>query len=310
MARAAARIDAVRGFNRFYTTRIGALREGFLQSTFSLSEVRVLYELAHRPSTSAAELARDLGLDAGYLSRILRRFSQRGLVHRRRSKNDGRRAIIELGPRGRRAFAPLEERQREEVRGLLEGLGDAEQERIVEAMRTIEQLLSPQSVPPAPYLLRTHEPGDIGWVISRHGALYAQEYGWDESFEVLVGDIAINFLRTFDPKRERCWIAERAGRNVGCVFLVKKSDEVAQLRLLLVEPEGRGLGIGRRLVEECIAFARRSRYRRIVLWTNDILHAARHIYESLGFTLREAEKHHSFGHDLVGQYWELELCGP
>ena len=306
-AAAGARVDAVRGFNRFYTTRIGALREGFLQSAFSLSEVRVLYELAHRPRATASELARDLGLDAGYLSRILRRFAQRGFVHRRRSKDDGRQAILELGPRGRRAFAPLEQRQREEVRGLLEGLDDAGQERIVEAMRTIEELLSPRTSAAAPYLLRTHQPGDIGWVISRHGALYAQEYGWDDSFEVLVGDIAIDFLRTFDPKRERCWIAERSGRNVGCVFLVKKSEDIAQLRLLLVEPEGRGLGIGRRLVEECIAFARRSRYKSIVLWTNDILHAARHIYESLGFKLTESEKHHSFGHDLVGQYWELAL---
>ncbi|MGH7659353.1 MAG: bifunctional helix-turn-helix transcriptional regulator/GNAT family N-acetyltransferase [Vulcanimicrobiaceae bacterium] len=304
---AAARIDGVRRFNRFYTTRIGALREGFLQSSFSLSEVRVLYELAHRPSTTAAELSRELGLDAGYLSRILRRFAERGLVQRRRSKSDGRQAILALGPRGRRTFAPIEQRQRDEVRGLLEGLGATEQERVVEAMREIEELLSPQHEPPTPYLLRTPDPGDIGWVISRHAALYAQEYGWDQSFEVFVGDIAINFLRNFDPKRERCWIAERAGRNAGCVFLVKKTDEVAQLRLLLVEPDARGLGVGRRLVEECIAFARRSRYKSIVLWTNDILHAARHIYENLGFKLTEAEKHHSFGQDLVGQYWELAL---
>jgi len=306
-ANAAARIDAVRRFNRFYTERIGVLGEGFLQSPFTLSEVRVLYELAHRPSTTAAELARDLGLDAGYLSRILRRFAQRGLIQRRRSKDDARQAILALGQRGKRAFAPLEQRQRNEVRALLGGLQDAEQERIVAAMRTIEELLCAESKPRPPYLLRTHQPGDIGWVISRHGALYAQEYGWDESFELLVGDIALNFLRNFDAKRERCWIAERAGSNVGCVFLVKKSEDVAQLRLLLVEPEARGLGVGRRLVEECIAFARRSRYERIVLWTNDVLHAARHIYKSAGFELTGEEPHHSFGRDLVGQYWELAL---
>jgi len=306
-ADASRRIDAVRAFNRFYTQRIGALREGFLASAFSLSEVRVLYELAHRPRTTAAELARDLGLDAGYLSRILRRFAERGLVSRKRSADDGREAILTLAARGRKAFAPLESRQRDEVKQLIAHLTPGEQQRIVAAMSTIETLLSPHDRRGPAFLLRTHQPGDIGWVISRHSALYAQEYGWDESFEVLVGEIAITFLREFDPKRERCWIAERDGHNVGSVFLVKKSERVAQLRLLLVEPEARGLGIGRRLVDECVAFAKRSGYARIVLWTNDILHAARHIYESCGFHLTEAEKHHSFGHDLVGQYWELAL---
>jgi len=298
-------VAAVRGFNRFYTRKIGVLREGVLASPFSLSEVRVLYELAHRKTTTAAELGRDLGLDAGYLSRILRRFAQRGLVSRRRSNSDGRETQLALTPRGGEAFAPLNRRQIDEVQTLLAELPEGERQKVVTAMRTIEQAFSPASS--EPYLLRTHHAGDIGWVVSRHGALYAQEYGWDLTFEALVAEIAAKFLRDFDAERERCWIAERGGTNVGCVFLVNKGDGVAQLRLLLVEPEARGLGIGKRLVDECIRFARESGYTKMFLWTNDILHAARRIYQAAGFVLVEEERHHSFGHDLVGQNWELAL---
>jgi DNA-binding MarR family transcriptional regulator/GNAT superfamily N-acetyltransferase len=301
-----ARVGAVRSFNRFYTGKIGILREGVLQSPFSLSEVRVLYELAHRKSTTAAELSRELGLDPGYLSRILRRFAQRGLVSRRRSGADGRQTHLTLTPRGGQAFAPLNRRQSEEVAEMLAQIGDAEQERVVAAMRTIESTLAPAPRPQA-FVLRSHRPGDVGWVISRQAVLYAQEYGWDISFEALAAEIAAKFLRDFDPKFEHCWIAERDGQNVGAVFLVKKDDTTGQLRLLHVEREVRGFGIGSRLVEECIRFARACGYKKIVLWTNDVLHAARRIYQRAGFKLTEQESHHSFGHDLHGQYWELPL---
>jgi len=299
------RIAAVRSFNRFYTKKIGMLREGMLESRFSLSEVRVLYELAHRKSTTAAELARDLGLDAGYLSRILRRFAHQGLVSRRPSATDGRQTRLTLTPRGGQAFEPLERRQRDEVGAFLGEISESEQDAVVAAMRAIETALSPSTA--EPYLLRTHGPGDIGWVVSSQGKLYAQEYGWDETFEALVAEICAKFLREFDPKRERCWIAERNGRNVGAIFCVNKGEGAAQLRLLHVDAEARGLGIGRRLVDECVRFARGCGYDKIVLWTNDVLHAARRIYQQAGFVLVEEEQHHSFGHDLVGQFWELPL---
>jgi DNA-binding MarR family transcriptional regulator/GNAT superfamily N-acetyltransferase len=301
-----ARIAAVRSFNRFYTWKIGVLREGVLQSPFSLSEARVLYELAHRKSTTATELSRDLGVDPGYMSRILRRFAQRGLVSRRRSKTDGRQTHLTLTPRGADAFAPLNRRQHDETAALLSEVTDAEQERVVAAMRTIESALSAAPRPQA-FVLRSHRPGDVGWVISRQAVLYAQEYGWDISFEALAAEIVAKFLRDFDPKLEHCWIAERDGQNVGAVFLVKKDEHTAQLRLLHVEQEARGLGIGSRLVDECIRFARACGYKKIVLWTNDVLHAARRIYQRAGFKLTEQESHHSFGHDLHGQYWELPL---
>ena len=299
-------IAAVRSFNRFYTKKIGVLREDVLQSRFSLSEVRVLYELAHRKSTTAAELGRDLGLDAGYLSRILRRFVQQGLISRRASTTDGREMRLTLTPRGGHAFAPLNQRQNDEVATLLSEIPDGDRDAVISAMRTIETAMAPDSAA-EPYLLRTHGPGDIGWVVSAQGKLYAQEYGWDSTFEALVAEICAKFLRDFDSKRERCWIAERYGRNVGAIFCVNKGDNVAQLRLLHVNAEARGLGIGRRLVEECIRFARACGYQKIVLWTNDVLHSARRIYEAAGFLLVEDEKHHSFGADLHGQYWELPL---
>ena len=301
------RITAVRRFNRFYTRQIGLLREGYLESPFSLTQVRVLYELAHREDPTASKLARDLELDAGYLSRILGGFERRGLVDKRRSEADGRQALLRLTERGWEAFAPLDRRSHDDIGALLNRMPEAEQERAVEAMVTIERLLGAEPEPRVPYVLRPPRPGDLGWVVQRHGALYAREYGWDETFEALVAEIVARFVRTYDPKRERCWIAEKDAQNVGSVLCVQKSPTVAQLRLLLVEPEARGLGIGKRLVDECIRFARAVGYRKVMLWTNDVLVAARRMYERAGFRLVEEEQHHSFGHDLVGQNWELKL---
>ena len=301
------RIAAVRRFNRFYTRQIGLLREGYLESPFSLTQVRVLYELAHREDPTASKLARDLGLDAGYLSRILGGFERRGLVDKRRSEADGRQALLRLTERGGEAFAPLDRRSHDDIGALLNRMPEAEQERAVEAMVTIERLLGAEPEPRVPYVLRPPRPGDLGWVVQRHGALYAREYGWDETFEALVAEIVARFVRTYDPKRERCWIAEKDAQNVGSVLCVQKSPTVAQLRLLLVEPEARGLGIGKRLVDECVRFARAVGYRKVMLWTNDVLVAARRMYERAGFRLVEEEQHHSFGHDLVGQTWELKL---
>jgi len=300
-------IAAVRRFNRFYTRRIGVLREGLLESPFSLAEARVLYELAQRERATASELMRDLGLDAGYLSRILASFRKRGLIQRQASTADGRRILLRLTPDGRKAFAPLDSRARRDVGAMLEPLPDGEKNRLVAAMQTIERLLEGADVRAAPYLLRPQRPGDIGWVVHRHGVLYAREYGWDERFEALVAGIAARFVENYDAAGERCWIAERDGENVGCVFLVRQSRTVAKLRLLLVEPAARGHGIGARLVDECVRFARQARYRKIMLWTNDVLHAARHLYEKAGFQLVGKERHHSFGHALVGETWELKL---
>jgi DNA-binding MarR family transcriptional regulator/N-acetylglutamate synthase-like GNAT family acetyltransferase len=303
----AARIAAVRRFNRFYTRRIGVLREGLLESPFSLAEARVIYELANRDDPTATDLAAELALDAGYLSRLLRGLEQRGLVARRRSAADGRRSHLALTARGRRAFAQLDSRSAAEISAMLAPLPAPEQSRLMGAIGTIERILGAPGEPRVPYLLRSHQPGDIGWVVSRHGALYAQEYGWDERFEAFVARIAAQFVERFDPKRERCWIAERDGQNVGAVFLVRKSASVAQLRMLIVEPQARGLGIGHRLVDECERLARLAGYRKIVLWTNDVLHAARRIYETAGYRMVKEERHRSFGRDLVGQYWELKL---
>jgi DNA-binding MarR family transcriptional regulator/GNAT superfamily N-acetyltransferase len=300
------RVDVVRRFNRFYTRRIGALRAGLLESPFSLAEARLLYELAHRAGPTAAGLARDLGLDAGYLSRMLRGLERRRLISRERSKSDGRQSLLALTAAGHRAFSTLDTRSSADVRAMLGRLSESGQRRLVEAMRDVERLLGAPE-PKVPYLLRPHRPGDMGWVVHRHGALYAREYGWDERFEALVATIVAKFVEHFDPKREHCWIAEREGEIVGSVFLVSKSAAVAQLRLLYVEPDARGLGIGRRLVDECERFARDKGYKKIVLWTNSILHAARHIYETAGYRLLAEEPHHSFGHRLVGQTWELKL---
>jgi DNA-binding MarR family transcriptional regulator/N-acetylglutamate synthase-like GNAT family acetyltransferase len=301
------RITAVRLFNRFYTQKIGVLESGFLQSPFSLTEVRVLYELDQRDEVTAAQLARDLALDQGYLSRILRDFAQRGLLEKTPSEKDARQQHLSLTSQGREVFAPLNQRQSNEVATMLGSLSAAEQQRLLDAMRTIEDLLGPRAHKDPSYVLRAQEHGDMGWVVHRHGALYFQEYGWNEEFEALVAEIVAQFLRNFNPKRERCWIAEKDGAIVGSVFLVQHSETVAKLRLLLVEPQARGLGIGERLINECIRFARQRRYQKITLWTNNVLVAARRRYQEAGFRLVQEEPHHSFGHDLVGETWELDL---
>ena len=301
------RVDAVRRFNRFYTRRIGVLRPALYASRFSLAEVRVLYELAHSDDpTTASALAASLGLDPGYLSRILRGFAALGYVRRTRSDRDGRERPLALTAAGRKAFAPLDRASADETRALLAPLADGAQTRVAAAMRTIEDALADRPSA-ATVVLREHRPGDIGWVIARHGALYAQEYGWDITFEALVAEITAKFLRELDPRHERCWIAERDGVNVGCAFVVRRSATVAQLRMLLVEPSARGLGVGRRLVGECLAFARRAGYRKMMLWTNAGLDAARHLYDEAGFRLVKEERHTSFGKDLVGQTFELAL---
>jgi len=301
------RVDAVREFNRFYTRRIGVLDEAYLGSRFSLTEVRVLYELAHRDAATASEVARELGLDTGYLSRILRSFTRRGVIAKSRAADDARKTILRLTARGRRVIVPLEARARTQTGAMLDDVPVPQQARVVEAMHEIESSLA-GSTPARPRIaLRSHRPGDIGWVVERHGTLYWKEYGWDETFEALVAGIVAKFIEHLDPERERCWIAELDGEPVGCVFCVRKSKTVAKLRLLLVEPRARGLGIGRRLVDECIQFARAGGYRELTLWTNDVLVAARHIYERAGFRLVESEPHHSFGKDLVGQSWTLRL---
>lgn len=303
------RSEAVRGFNRFYTRQLGLLQEGLLQTPFSLTEARVVYELAHREPASATEVNRELGLDPGYLSRILRRLQARGLVSRGPAPNDGRRFLLSLTRTGRRAFAQLDEASRREVVTMLQPLSGEDQRRLWGAMQTIQRLLGAPDPSRVSYLLRPPQPGDIGWVIQRHGTLYFEEYGWDERFEALAAGIAADFIQHADPKRERCWIAERDGENVGSVFLMKHPERegVARLRLLLVEPKARGLGIGRRLVSECTRFARRAGYHTITLWTNDVLRAARRIYEQEGYRLIHEEPHQIFGHGLVGQTWELEL---
>ena len=300
-------VDTVRRFNRFYTRRIEVLHEGLLGSPYSLAEGRVLYELAQRETTTARELEAELGLDAGYLSRILKGFEARGELARRPAADDGRRRVLALTGAGRAAFAAIDGRSRAEVAALLAGLSAPERDRLAGAMAAIEGLLGDRGPGPVPYLLRPHRPGDMGWVVHRHGVLYAEEYGFDERFEALVAGIVAGFVEGFDARRERCWLAERDGEVVGSVLLVAKSDTVAKLRLLLVEPRARGLGIGARLIEECARFARQAGYRKITLWTNSILAAAIHLYAKAGFALVDEAPHRSFGQDLVGQTWELRL---
>ena len=303
------RIAAVRRFNRFYTRRIGVLHEGLLGSPLSLTEGRVLYELAQCAPTTASQLAGELTLDSGYLSRILSGFDKRGFVERRLSKEDARQVILTLTVRGREMFATLNARSHDEIAAMLRPLSGADQARLVKALEAVQTLLGDRHSAGAPaYILRSHQPGDIGWIIHRHGVLYAEEYGLDKTFEALVAKIAAAFIENFDHRRERCWIAERDGESVGSVLLVKDNKETAKLRLLYVEPRARGLGIGTRLVSECVGFARRTGYRKITLWTNDVLISARRIYEAAGFHLVREEPHHSFSRDLVGQYWELPLA--
>jgi DNA-binding MarR family transcriptional regulator/GNAT superfamily N-acetyltransferase len=300
------RIAAIRRFNRFYTRKIGALGR-HLDSPYSLTEVRVLYELAHSPSSSASEIASQLSLDAGYLSRILRRFGEQGLVKRVPSPADRRQSALLLSETGREVFATLDARTDAEIGTALRELTARDQAALVESLERVEALLDPPATARGDVILRQHRTGDMGWVIHRHGAWYASEFGWTGEFEALVAEICAQFIRSFDPDRERCWIAERDDLILGSVFLVRETDDVARLRLLLVEPEARGLGLGARLVDECTTFAREAGYRRITLWTNSVLHAARRSYERAGYRLVREERHHSFGHDLVGQHWELDL---
>ena len=298
---------ALRRFNRFWTAKIGVLQAGLLDTPYSLTEARVIFELAQSDATDLADLRRRLELDAGYLSRILARFRTDAVVDTRVSSEDGRRQVVSLTPKGREVFSDLDQRSSREVRSILEPLSAEDQQRLVAAMATIEDVFS--SVPAEPYMIRQLLPGDLGWVVQRHGVVYSEEYGWDQTFEALVARIVADYVDNHDPRRETAWIAEVDGDPVGCVFCVHRDDETAQLRILLVDPKGRGLGIGSRLVTECIRFARRVGYRKMMLWTNDVLVAARRIYEAAGFELLSEGPHHSFGHDLVEQVWELDLAG-
>jgi DNA-binding MarR family transcriptional regulator/GNAT superfamily N-acetyltransferase len=300
-------IAAVRAFNRFYTRKLGVLEQQLLHSPFSLAEARVLYELAQRSDPLAKEIGAELGLDAGYLSRMLQNFHDKGLISRKPSADDRRQTRLALTAKGRAAFAGLERRSREQVAQMLAELPEAARGHALRAMATTMRLLGGVPAPPPRAILRAPRPGEIGWVVQSHGASYAAEYGFDASFEALVAEVAASFLRSFDAARERCWIAEIDDAPVGSVFLVRHSDEVAKLRLLLVEPAGRGQRLGQRLVGECIGFARQAGYRRITLWTQSILIAARKIYQDHGFIRVTSEPHHSFGQDLIGETWELEL---
>ncbi len=310
------RVGAVRRFNRFYTRQIGVLRRNFLDSPYSLAEARVLYEIARgNGATTASDIGRALDLDAGYLSRLLRTFEKRGLIRRTASPHDARQSHLALTARGRQAYAPLERRSQHDVGAMLGGLSPDDQSRLIGAMTTIQTLLGgePDSelrAAPAPeqsYVLRAPRPGDFGWIVKRHAELYAQEYGWTEPFEGVCAQIVADFANKNDPQRERCWIAELDGENVGCVFLVADQATVARIRLLIVDPKARGLGLGARLVAECIRFARGAGYNKITLWTHSVLTAARHIYQKAGFTLTSSEERISFGKPVVSEYWDLEL---
>jgi len=300
-------IAAVRAFNRFYTRKLGVLDQQLLESPYSLSEARVLYELAHRDNASAKEIGAELGLDAGYLSRIVQNFDEGGLITREPLPTDRRQYRLALTALGRQAFAKLERSTNDHIAAMLAALPPDNRQHLVGAMGDIERLLGDVDAPPRIAALREPRPGDMGWVVLSHGALYAREYGFDSSFEALVAEIAAKFLASFDASRERCWIAEIDGQQVGSIFLVRHSDDTAKLRLLLIDPAARGQRLGHRLVAECIAFARACGYRRITLWTQSILVAARKIYQDAGFTLVATEPHRSFGQDLVGETWELEL---
>jgi len=305
-------VQALRGFNRFYTQRIGVLSP-YLGSDLSLTEVRVLYELAHHapgaPALTASTLAQTLGLDMGYLSRILRRFESRGWVRRKPAPHDARQSLLTLTPAGHKVFAPLQQKSRDEAAALLGAVPPAQQGAVVDAMQTIEQLLQPapvQGAAPA-VVLRDPRPGDMGWVVQQHGEIYAREYGWSEDFEALVAELVARYIRKRQPAWERCWIAELNGQRVGAAFVVRKSPQVAQLRMLILAPQARGLGLGGQLTDACIAFARSKGYRKMVLWTNSCLHAARAIYARRGFTLVKSEPYEGFGQKLVGETWELRL---
>jgi DNA-binding MarR family transcriptional regulator/GNAT superfamily N-acetyltransferase len=304
-------IAAVRRFNRLYTRQIGLLRKTYLDSPYSLGEMRVLYEITHRSAPTATDIARALDLDAAYLSRVLDNFEKRRLITRKTSASDARRSHLALTPRGRRTFAPLEQRSQRLIDAMLGKLQPPDQFRLVAAMETIETVLEGHSRS-APgrkrdCALRMPRPGDFGWMVKRHAELYAEEYGWIEPFEGLCAQIVADFVNHHDPGLERCWIAECEGQNVGSVMLVKDSPGVARLRLLLVDPEARGLGLGARLTEECIRFAREAGYAKITLWTHSVLRAARHIYKNAGFKLARKERHKSWGRSVLSEHWDLTL---
>jgi len=300
-----ARIAAVRRFTRFYTRQIGVLQESLLDTAFSLTEGRVLYELAHRDAVTASALAADLDLDHGYLSRILRRFDAAGLIAKKRAKDDGRQTLITITAKGRKAFAPLNKGSHDQVAEMLGKLSAVDQARMIGAMAQVESLLGEASE--SPIVLRPHQPGDMGWVTSANGTLYAQEYGWDMTYEALVARITADFIDNFNAKRERCWIAEIDGERVGSVFVVRKTDEIAKLRLLIIDPKARGRGLGKRLVDECLRFAKAAGYSSMTLWTQSNLLAARGIYAKAGFEKVAEEPHHSFGVDLIGETWDRAL---
>ena len=300
-------IAQVREFNRFYTRQIGVLQEGLLGSPFSLTEVRLMYELAHRKTPTASELADVLGINRGYLSRILRRFQSRGLIQKRRSARDGRQLFLHLTSNGQRAYTPLNARAESEVHELLQGLSKSKMRRLLDSMHTIRSLLDSKPAGTRTYVLRPPQPGDYGWVVSAHGEIYAREYGWNQEIERLAAEIVSDFLRRYDPKYDRCWIAESEGSQAGCVFVVRESKTVAKLRLLLVTSSARGMGIGGRLISECIGFAKQAGYRKLTLYTQSMLHTARELYKRAGFELVRQQPHRSFGHELVGEYWELGL---
>ena len=301
------RVAAVRRFNRFYTQHLGVLQHGWLDSPFSLTQARVLYELKQRDRATATDIAHELGLDAGYLSRILRGFHKSGLIRKEPAPGDARQSLLSLTARGRNAFAPLEQRTERQVGAMLARLSDAQQIRLVAALGAAETLTSPAPQPAPSVTLRAPRHGDFGWIVARHAVLYAEEYQWTDKFEGLCAQIVADFVNNFDSAREHCWIAELDGENAGSVMLAKETAEVARLRLLLVEPAARGHGIGRRLTQECVSFARQRGYRRITLWTHSVLTAARHIYAQAGFTLTSSEAKHSFGQDVVSEHWDLAL---
>lgn len=302
----ASHVSTIRAFNRFYTRKIGVV-DGMASSPFSLAEARVLYELARRERPTATEIRKELGLDAGYLSRILLGFERRKIVARAQSKSDERQKFLSLTAKGRKIFVALNERSNRDAAAMIEKLSPAVRSRLIGALQTVRTVLGDAPETRTAYVLRQHEAGDMGWVVERQGILYVREYGWDETYEALAAEIVAQFIRNYDPKRGRCWIAEKDGVRVGVVFAVKASEELAKLRLLHVEPEARGLGIGRRLVEECIRFARHAGYKRMTLWTSSILTAARHIYADAGFELMRSENQHGFGKDLTMETWELDL---
>jgi DNA-binding MarR family transcriptional regulator/ribosomal protein S18 acetylase RimI-like enzyme len=297
-------VAAVRRFNRFYTRRIGVLTDRYLGNDYALPQARVLYELGHAGETTATRLGRELDLDLGYLSRLLQGLRRRRLVQAARSGTDARQSVLSLTPQGRRAYAALDKGSRRATAEMLAALGKPHRERLVAALATVHNVLDDQT---DPVRLRAHRPGDLGWVVAQHGALYAKEYGWGARFEALVADVVAEFLKKFDPESERCWIAEAGGERVGSVFVVKKNARTAQLRMLLIDPRFRGQGLGKRLVQECIAFARERGYAKLMLWTHANLTAARAIYAQLGFRLVKRARHRTFGASVLGEYWELPL---